>query len=76
MMLFVRGIKGNLKLNPAIKIWGGFLLLLVLIVGGLAHRFFEFRDAVAACEARGGTWIGGGLRSSFCALDQKKDAEW
>jgi hypothetical protein len=76
MMLFVRGIKGNLKLNPAIKIWGGLLLLLVLIVGGLAHRFFEFREAVTACETRGGTWIGGALPSSFCALDQKKGDEW
>jgi hypothetical protein len=75
-MLFVRGVKGNLKLNPAIKLWAGILLLLVLVFGGLAHQFFAFKETVEACEGRGGVWIGGVLPSSFCAPNAKKDADW
>jgi hypothetical protein len=76
MMLFVRGINGKLKLNPGVKLWGGLLLLLVLVVGGLAHRFFEFREMVEACQAREGVWIGGALPSSYCAEDPKERGEW
>lgn len=74
-MLFVRGIKGKLKLNPALKLWGGLFLLLVLIFGGLVHQILGIRDRAAACEARGGVWIGGALRSSFCAQG-KKGTQW
>lgn len=74
-MLFVRGIKGKLKLNPTVKIWGSLLLLINLLTGGLVHRFYKFREVVSACEARGGVWIGGAPRSSFCALDRKSEAE-
>lgn len=66
-MLFIRGIKGKLKLNPGLKLWGGILLLLVLIGGGAAYRLMEFGDTVQACWERGGVWIGGALPSSYCA---------
>lgn len=65
-MLFVRGIKGNLKLNPALKIWGGLALLVSLAGAGALHRFGSFRDAVIDCRSSGGTWIGGALVSAFC----------
>lgn len=75
-MLFHRGIKGKLKLNPAIKFLGGLLLSLLLAVGGLAYRFLDFRDTTTNCVERGGTWIGGALRASYCALDMKEDSDW
>jgi hypothetical protein len=76
-MLFVRGIKGKLKLSPGVKLWGGLLLLLVVIVGGIAYRVMGFRDTVEACWERGGVWIGGALRSSYCAEDPtEKKGEW
>jgi hypothetical protein len=71
-MLFVRGIKGKLKLNPAVKIWGGLILFLILIALG----FFAFANTVEECSARGGAWIGGALRTSYCAEDPKQAADW
>ena len=76
MMLLVRGIDGKLKLNPALKIWGGLLLLLILATGGFVQWFYDFQEKVAACEARGGVWIGGALRSSYCAEDPKRGRDW
>ena len=76
-MLFVRGIKGKLKLNSAVKLWAGLLLLLVLIVGGVAYRFMELSGTAEACRERGGVWIGGALRSSYCAESPiEKRGEW
>ena len=76
-MLLVRGIKGKLKLHPGLKLWGSLLLLLVVIVGGFAYRFMGFRDTVEACQERGGVWIGGALRSSYCAEEvTEKGREW
>jgi hypothetical protein len=75
-MLFVRGINGKVKLNPAVKLWGSLLLLLVLAAGGVVHWFFEFRDEVEGCRARGGVWIGGALRTSYCEDDPKHGADW
>ena len=76
-MLFVRGINGKLKLHPGLKLLGGLLLLLVLIGGGVAYRFMGFRDTVEACWDRGGVWIGGALRSSYCAEEPtEKRGEW
>jgi len=75
-MLFVRGIKGKLKLNPAVKLWGGILLLLIIIAGGLAYRFIQFRETVLACEEHGGVWIGGALLSASCAPDGERDNRW
>lgn len=58
-MLFVRGIMGDVKLNPAIKLWGGFLLVVLLSSGGLAYRIIEYERAMAACQKEDGVWIGG-----------------
>ncbi len=71
-MLFVRGIKGNLKLNPAIKIWGGLLVILVAGVAGAYFRFDSFRETVVDCQSKGGTWIGGALVSAFCEPEKKR----
>jgi hypothetical protein len=75
-MLLLRGIKGKLKLDPALKLWGGVLLVLVLIVAGLAYRFLGLRDTYEACIERGGVWIGGALPSSYCSEDPKRAVEW
>jgi hypothetical protein len=75
-MLFVRGIKDNLKLNPAIKIWGGLALLVVLGVAGALSRIETFRDAVIDCQSRGGTWIGGALASAFCETEPGREEKW
>jgi len=58
-VIFVRGIMGNIKLNPAIKIWGGLLLISVAVGWTLFARISDYRDDIAACEAKGGVWIHG-----------------
>lgn len=58
-MIFVRGIMGKIKLNPAIKLWGGLLLVFAGACFTLFVQFASYRDDVAACEAQGGIWIGG-----------------
>jgi hypothetical protein len=75
-MLFVRGINGKLKLNPAVKVWGSILLLVTLIVGGLAYRLLEFRETLAECSEQGGIWVGGPLPSAFCSLDHESETNW
>lgn len=74
-MIFVKGIKGNTKLNPAIKVWGGFGLLVLLAAAVALWRLDVFRDRVEACEAKGGDWIGGALVSAFCEPAPKKERE-
>lgn len=64
-MLFVRGIMGNLKLNPAIKLWGGLAVYIALILGGLVLYFADFEDAAEKCEAQGGMWVGGAVPARF-----------
>ncbi|WP_156318147.1 hypothetical protein [Porphyrobacter sp. AAP60] len=75
-MIFVRGIKGNTKLNPAIKVWGGLCLLVLIAAAGALWRFDAFRDRVEACEAKGGDWIGGALISAFCEPAPKREREF
>lgn len=80
-MIFVRGIMGDIKLNPAIKLWGGLILVLAGASFTLFVQFANYRDDVAACEAHGGVWIGGiPVRiGSFRALggrcEERKEAE-
>ncbi len=57
-MLFVRGIMGNVKINPAIKYGGGLLLFVSIVLGGLAYQIIEHEEALADCQQMGGTWIG------------------
>ena len=49
-MIFVRGIMGNIKLNPAIKLWGGLILALAGTSFTLFVQFANYREDVAACE--------------------------
>ena len=58
-MIFVRGIMGNIKLNPAIKLWGGLALFLVGIAWAGWAQLADYREEVAECQAIGGVWIGG-----------------
>lgn len=57
-MIFVRGIKGNIKLNPVITIWGGLVLLAAVIVGWTGYEIMSFQSKVARCQERGGIWVG------------------
>ncbi|PIW54566.1 MAG: hypothetical protein COW16_10705 [Sphingomonadales bacterium CG12_big_fil_rev_8_21_14_0_65_65_10] len=57
-MILVRGIKGNLKLNPAIKLWGGLGLLVVLMVWGVVSKVLSAQDEMQECASEGGVWIG------------------
>ncbi len=75
-MVFVRSIKGKLKLNPALKFWVGLLLLLFVGLGGFLIWIVEGPEAKAECEASGGVWIGGFLRSSYCEQGQKPGSDW
>lgn len=58
-MIFVRGIMGDIKLNPAIKLWGGLALLVIGVSWALWVKFDNYREDVTECQARGGVWIGG-----------------
>ena len=62
-MIFVRGIMGAVKLNPAIKIWGGLALIVALVIAGFVIRFANVIDSVEDCEARGGAWVMGPVPS-------------
>lgn len=42
-MIFARGIKGNIKLNPAIKLWGTLLLVWLAVYGGFTVNLCLFR---------------------------------
>ncbi len=53
-MIFVRGIRGNIKLNPAITLWGSVALLIAAIGGGGTYQIMQFRAEVAKCQARDG----------------------
>ena len=84
-MLVVRGIMENLKLNPAIKLWGGFAILAALLVAGLTARLVDFDDRAEACEEQGGTWVGGRVPvriaiarsiSGHCAKLTEKEKDW
>jgi len=57
-MVLVRGVKGDLKLNPGLKLWGALVLFTTLVIGGLLLRFSDFREESRRCEAAGGVWIG------------------
>ena len=80
-MLFVRGIMGDVKLNPAIKLWGGLILALAGTSFTLFIQFANYRDDVAACEEQGGVWIGeiptriGTLRALFGRCEDRREAE-
>jgi hypothetical protein len=65
-VLFVKGIRGNVKLNPGIKLWCGICFLISVLVAGLLTRLDAFYDRVEACKAVGGDWMGGALKSAFC----------
>lgn len=58
-MIFVRGIMGNVKLNPAIKLWGGLLLMLLGASFTLFVNFANDQEDVIACEKQGGVWLAG-----------------
>ena len=58
-MIFVRGTMGNIKLNPAITLWGGLLLILLGVGFTLFIQFANYREDVVACQKQGGVWIGG-----------------
>jgi hypothetical protein len=75
-VIFVKGIKGNLKLNPTIKLWGGVTLLIMGVTAGAVSRFDTLRNRVEACEAKGGDWIGGALVSSFCEPASEREDEY
>ncbi len=75
-MLFVRGIMGNIKLNPAIKLWGSVAIVVGLLIGSVVDRALEFREAVRECQAQGGTWVGGALPSAYCADAVRQDDNW
>lgn len=62
-MIFVRGIMGDVKLNPAIKIWGGLALFVVLAIAGLVIRFVNVIDSAEECKALGGAWVAGPVPS-------------
>lgn len=57
-MIFVRGIMGGVKLNPAIKLWGGLGLLLLFAVGGMMFRVVDYMNKAEECEEKGGAWTG------------------
>ncbi|MBU0669546.1 MAG: hypothetical protein KKG32_05710, partial [Alphaproteobacteria bacterium] len=84
MMLFVRGIMGNIKLNPAITLWGSLLLFLGFAIGGLGYQIFEIESEIADCRERGGVWVGGvslggmggimrRLPGSYCSADDYQE---
>ena len=73
-MVLTRGIDGRLKLNPALKLWGGVMLLGVLIVGGYALDVVDYVMDARECEARGGHWIGNPVTVSFCEMDEGEAA--
>ena len=58
MTFFVRGIMGDVKLNPTIKLWGGLLLFVSFVLGGLTYQIMVGQRALAECQERGGVWIG------------------
>lgn len=58
-MIFVRGIMGDIKLNPFIKLWGGLALLVVGAIWALLAQFADYRKAVEFCQTRNGVWVGG-----------------
>lgn len=57
-MIFVRGIRGNIKLNPAITLWGGLGLAIALLAGGTIHQIRSFQTKVTRCQERGDIWVG------------------
>ncbi|MBU2340701.1 MAG: hypothetical protein KKE77_05600 [Alphaproteobacteria bacterium] len=73
MMLFVRGIKGNIKLNPGIKEFGFIVIVLGLLIGSTIHWGWGLRGAIQKCESAGGTWVGGTLKGAYCALAPHQD---
>jgi hypothetical protein len=56
-MVLVRGVKGNLKLNPSLKLWVSLAIFAILISVGILLRFSDFREQAGRCEAAGGVWI-------------------
>jgi hypothetical protein len=57
-MVLVRGIRGDLKLHPGIKLWGS-VLAVTFVLGGVTYlKFADFTDEMAECEALDGFWVG------------------
>ncbi|RIV85132.1 hypothetical protein [Aurantiacibacter zhengii] len=75
-MIFVRGIKGDLKLNPTLKFWGILFLVVAAIVWMFKERADSLQEKVAKCEERGGAWVGGALQMAFCETDEKDEKDW
>lgn len=80
-MIFVRGIMGNVKLNPAIKLWGGLILVVFGGAWGIYIELAGFRQDVTQCQAEGGVWVGGmmplrvgALRALSGYCDQRPEA--
>lgn len=57
-MIFVRGIKGSAKLNPAITLWGGLAVFVTAIAGWSVYEIASFQAEVKRCQERDGVWIG------------------
>ncbi|EDL49183.1 Holliday junction DNA helicase B [Erythrobacter sp. SD-21] len=49
---------GDIKLNPAIKLWGGLGLFLLVAVGGLVFRVVDYMEKAEECAEKGGAWTG------------------
>ena len=84
-MVFVRGVKGNVKLHPGIKFWGSLALFVFIIIAGLVTRISDFSDNLKECEARGGVWVGGLVParvgsfrsiSSYCVEVDEREETW
>ena len=85
-MIFVRGIMGEIKLDPAIKLWGGLGLLLLCVVRGVVFRIVNYMEKADECDEKGGAWTGSlvpaRLGTSISVSDScvfepgKKGEEW
>ena len=79
-MILVRGIKGDIKLNPSIKLWGGLALIGVGSIWAVHNEISDYREDVSNCENKGGMWVGGiplrvGVLRVFnghCELEKKQ----
>ena len=58
-MVFTRGIKGDLKLQPQVKLLTGLALISAAIGWTLFDQISQMRAQMAVCDANGGVWHGG-----------------